>query len=215
MRKFASYVLVLVMLAALFSGCGEQKKLLGTWECTVDVSDVILQLLDAQKLSSELDISGFAVTAQLSFLEDNTFRLELDQQKLAASFDTLLQELEDGLIGLLQEQLGVQGLGITVEELLALTGLTKEDLTEQLRRSLDGDQLMQALSAELLLEGFYQVKGDKLLFCADEETKLENVYTLYTVEETVLTLSTHVGENSFLGEHSILRTAPVTFTRVN
>lgn len=214
MKRFVSLVLVLILAAAVFTGCGEQKKLLGAWECTVDLSSTVQQLLDQEMLGGEFDVSGFSVTARLTFLEDGTFRLEPDRQKLAAAFDTLLKDLENGLIDMLQAQLKEQGLNISVEELLALSGLELSDLTEQLRQSFEEESFLEDLSGVATLEGFYQVKKDKLLFCADEETKIDDIYTLYTVEDGVLTLSTHVGENTFLGDNLILSTAPVVFTKV-
>lgn len=215
MKKIICFILVLVLMAVVVSGCGEQKKLLGTWACTVDLSQEIRQMLDAEALGGELDISGFSVTARLTFLEDGSFRLEPDQQKLVAAFDMLIENLEDGLIDMLQAQLQEQGVNISVEELLELSGLELGALTQKLRQSFEEENFVEELSGQLMLEGFYQVKGDKLLFCADGETKIDDIYTLYTVEDGVLTLSTHVGENTFLRDNLILSTAPMVFTKVN
>lgn len=213
MRKIVSLVLALILASTILTGCGEKKKLLGTWECTLDLSAEARQLLDAQELGEEFDVSNFFATAQLTFFEDGAFRLELDQDKLNASVDKLLADLEAGLIDLLQTQLQEMGLNVSMEELLSLSGLEMDDLTAQLQESFETERFMQELCAQVALEGFYRVKKDKLLFCADAETKLKDIYTLYTLEETKLTLTSHVGENTFLKDNLVLNAVPLEFTK--
>ena len=214
MKKLLCMIMVLIMMAALIAGCGEQKKLLGSWEYTLELSDLIRQKLEEVAPEADFPVGDFAVTAQLTFEKDGTFVVQLDQNELSAAVDALMAQLEDGLMEMLQSQLEEQGLTISVDELLALSGLSQEELTEQLRQSFDADGFMEQLSDKAALKGFYQVKGDKLLFCADAETKLDAVYTLYTVEENILTFHTHVGDNAFLQENLILGAAPVEFTKV-
>ncbi len=214
MKKIVSLVLVLILAVTALTGCGEKKKLLGTWECTMDVSQLAKQLLDDQGLGEDFEIPGFAVTASLTFLKDDTFRLELDQQKLADSVAVLEENLAEGLLSMLQAKLQEQGLQIDIAELLNQSGLEQSALTQQLTQSFDETAFLEALTGQLTVEGYYRVKGDKLLLCNDAEMKLKDVYTVYILEENVLTFSETVGENSFVADNLFLGTTPVTFTRI-
>ena len=179
MKKSICFLLTLVMVAALLCGCGEKKKLLGTWECTMDVSQLAKQLLDDQGLGEDFEIPGFAVTASLTFLKDNTFRLELDQQKLADSVAVLEENLAEGLLSMLQAKLQEQGLQIDIAELLNQSGLEQSALTQQLTQSFDETAFLEVLTGQLTVEGYYRVKGDKLLLCNDAEMKLKDVYRVH------------------------------------
>ena len=215
MKRLISLMLVVSLCLCLLSACGEKKKLLGTWECTVDMSQQVAQLLDDQGLGGDLPFGDFFVTAQLAFSEDDRFALTVDQQKLTESFEALSKSLEQGLLDTLQQQLSEAGLSVAIDSLLGLSGLTSDDLTEKLRQAFEEAELSQKLSEPITLEGFYKVKGDKLLLTDDPEAKLDDIYFPYTLEDNTLTLRALEGESAFLSDHSIVGTSPVTFTRVN
>ena len=180
----------------------------------MDVSQLAKQLLDDQGLGEDFEIPGFAVTASLTFLKDNTFRLELDQQKLADSVAVLEENLAEGLLSMLQAKLQEQGLQIDIAELLNQSGLEQSALTQQLTQSFDETAFLEVLTGQLTVEGYYRVKGDKLLLCNDAEMKLKDVYTVYILEENKLTFTETVGENSFVSDNLFLGTLPMVFTKV-
>ena len=213
MKKKICFLLVFVMLLATLGGCGEKKKLLGAWHCTLDAAQLAQQYLDERNLGGEFEIPEFAVTAQLTFFDDNRFRLELDAQKLTDSISALKDLLAEDLVDILQSKLSEQGLGIDIGQLLDKSGLESDALTQQLTRNFDEAAFSDALNGVLALEGYYQVKGDKLLFTNDPETKLDDVYVTYVLEGGTLTLETLTGTNPFVGENLFLGTAGVVFTK--
>lgn len=214
MKRSICFLLILVMATALLAGCGEKKKLMGTWECTVDASHLAKELLDAQEIGEDFEIPGFSVTARLTFLKDNTFRLELEKKKLEAAVAALEECLAKGLVDALQAKLTEQGVQIDIEELLQHSGLEQDALTQKLTEAFDENAFLDALSERLTVDGYYRVKGEKLLFCQDAETKLKDVYTAYILEENVLTFQETVGENSFISDNLFFGTTPMKFTKV-
>ena len=214
MKRLISLILVFSLCLLLLSGCGEKKKLLGTWECSINMTEQVGQLLADEGLGGDLPIGDFSVTLQLTFSEDDRFALSMDQEKLTESFDALSKSLGQALLDTLQQKLTETGLSVDLSALLGPSSFSPEDLTEKLEQNIEKAQLPQKLSESIALEGFYKVSSDKLLLTDDPEAKLDEVYFPYTLENNTLTLNTHVGESIFPGDHPILISDPVTFTRV-
>lgn len=210
MKKILSVAVMLVLLLLLLTGCGEKKALLGTWTCTADISAQAQALLE-----QDYCVEDFSVTLRLSFFADNTFRLEADAEKLETAVAALEEDLAESLMQLLQEQLAQKGLLLEIETILGMSGLEKDALTQKLMESFRGEAIAKTLSDQLLLTGFFRVKGDKLLLTADEEAKLEDTYILYTLEEGRLTFASYEGENALFTGHPVLGADPVTFTKIS
>ena len=214
MKKFISLLLVLSLCLCLLSACGEKKKLLGTWEYSVNMTEQVGQLLADEGLGGDLPFGDFFVTVQLTFSADDRFALTVDQEILSQAFATLSETLEKGLLDTLQQQLAEAGLSVAIDSLLGLSGLTSDDLTEKLRQAFEEAKLSEKLSQPIALEGYYKASGDKLLLTDDPDAKLDDIYFPYTLENNTLTLSAQVGVSTFLGDHPILGTSPMSFTRV-
>lgn len=208
MKKIISIAVLLALLLTLLTGCAEKKALLGTWTCTADLAQQAQELLE-----QDYPVEAFSVTLQLTFLADNTFRLELDAGKLAEAVQTLEDALAEKLMQLLQEQLAQKGLLLEIGTILSMSGLEQDALTQKLMESFDAEAMSEALSGKVKLTGFFRVKGDKLLLTADEEAKLADTYILYTLEDGQLTFTSQEGENELLAEHPVLGATPVTFTK--
>ncbi len=213
MKKFFCLALTFLLAATILWGCSKKKKLLGTWECTLDLSPTVTQTLTDVDFGSQFTVSDFTVSAQLSFLKDGTFTLQLDPDELDASLETLCSELEADLFAMLQSQLQEQSLPLSLEELLALSGLSSDDLTHQLRQRFQDLALGQTLAAQCALEGYYHVKGQRILFAPQAEASIDEHYIPFAIEETTLTLSQQVGQNPFLADNLILGSTSVSFTR--
>lgn len=214
MKRYICLLLVLVMMMTLLSGCGAKKKLLGVWETKLDISPLVGQMLADAQLGGDHTVTGFEITGRLEFFKDNTFILQLDPDTLSMALDKLLTELEQGLLDLLQSQLQEQGLSLPIGDLLTSSDLTPGDLTDRLRQHLEQKDFSGSLYQQSSLQGFYRLKGDKLLFCGDEETKLDDTFLRYTLEANTLSFTEAVGENAFIADNLLLGATPITFTKV-
>lgn len=212
MKKFISLILAVCLCLTLFSACGKKAKLLGAWQCQLDLSQQMQQLLDAEKLGSDQPLEDFTVTVRLTFSADDTFTLTMEEDALTKAFHKLAESLEKTLMDTLQEKLSEAGLDVALESLLGLSGLSDNSLTEKLRESFEDADFSQQLSELIVLEGYYKISGDKLLLTDDPEEKPDDFYLPYTVEATTLTIDAPVGESAFIGDHPLF-SAPVTFTR--
>lgn len=213
MKKFISLAAVLIMVAALFSGCGKQKKLLGAWEQRLDLSQWVQAILEEKQLGGDFSVSDFEVPARLEFFADGTFRLQLDQTQLSQQADTLITQLEDGLLSLLQAQLKEQQMDIPMEELLDASGLTNDALTQQLRQQFPKENLLEQLNNSTALSGHYKLKSDKLLLAKDKDSLDKDCYILCDLKGTSLTLQEAAGLEEFLKGNEIFKSLPLQFTK--
>ena len=217
MRKTVCLLLVLVMTGMLLTGCGKLGKLQNTWEYKLDIAPMILETLHMDALGEELGMGPLELTVQLTFREDGSFCVGFAHQKIVEIVSQLVKKLEQKLLDALQEKLTEKldesGLSVDMGNLLGSSGLEFGDLTEKLTENFDQEGFANKLTGNITLEGYYQVKGDKLLFSDDPEIFDEEVYTLFSVEEGTLVLSEHVGENGLIKEHPVLGSAPVTFQK--
>ena len=93
MKRIFAFLLVLCMTAAALTGCGDTKKLLGTWQAQLDLTDAMQQALQLEGFSQDYQVESFQVTATLTFLEDHTYTLALDEASVEAASDALLKKL--------------------------------------------------------------------------------------------------------------------------
>ena len=212
MKKWICLVLALVLTAMLFTGCGAKKKLLGVWSCTVDLSGEAQKILEESGLGGAFTVTDFAVTATLEFGKDDLFRLRLDPEDLDARLDVLLADLEEGLLELLQVQLG-EKVDISLEEILTMSGQNKEALTQQLRQQFPVEDFRQRLEEITALSGSYKVKKEQLLLGADADSLEEDWGISYVVEDGVLQLALPEVPGTFTAGNRILEQLPLEFTK--
>ena len=177
MKRIASLALVLVMIVALFAGCAasatDQEKLVGTWKGEMDMTEAL-----KGELGDELEgfeMSDFKVTVVFNFTEEGTYTMSLDEASV--------QQAMDGLIA-----------GMTLEDLLAASGMSMEDMMKMIKEELEGQDLVGEMVEDAKAEGKYQAKDGKLHLSEGKDEDIdEAVYDTYTLEGDVLTLTATYG----------------------
>ena len=125
MKKRIAFTLTLVMLLGLLlSGCSlvtgllqsakkptEKEQILGTWETTLDLSDMLNEEIAGadQALAKYFDLD-FSITLIMTFNEDNTCSLKADRDAFEDTMDDLMKQMEDSLIKYLEDILKAAGL---------------------------------------------------------------------------------------------------------
>ena len=94
MKRIFALILSILMIAATLAGCGTKGKLLGAWQASVDLAEIMDQIIGDQWVSENYPIDRFPVTVQLTFSKDNTFTLTLSAASLEAATEQLIQDLE-------------------------------------------------------------------------------------------------------------------------
>ena len=101
MKKLTAFLLALVLALGLTAcGSNESKQLVGTWQCTVDITEQvdaeISGALDTE-YTSEVPMQMFLTAA---FNDDGTFTLAVDTTATAASFTAYIQALKPAIVEL-------------------------------------------------------------------------------------------------------------------
>lgn len=213
MKRIIAAVLALVMMLALV-GCGqtEAEKLVGTWTADVDMSSMTNELLASMGEGAEeyFTFEGFSVTLVMTFNEDGTYSSTIDQASAEAAVDSLMVTLEDGMVKMLEDQLAAAGLAMTVDEMLAASGMTMEDVLA----AVDTSSLVTEMTEGAATEGKFEAKDGKLFLSDGLDYEVdEAVYDTYELDGNSLTLLEHVGAES--DEEQLVADGmyPVTLTK--
>ena len=218
MKKLIAFALIIVLSIGCLTGCGgsETDKIIGTWKGTMDLSDAITAALDAEDMGDTFQVDNFKVEAVLVFAADGTYSLNLDEASLTAAFDGLMKDLEEGMFKMLKEQITALGMDMTVDELLAMSGLNQEALMQEIKDSLKEEKVVENIAAEAARKGKFRVEDGKLYTSASLANEVDpETYERYTLEGNTLTLLELVGGEAEEGEDALLTAVyPLIFQKV-
>lgn len=163
MKKLTAFLLALVLALGLTAcGSNESKQLVGTWQCTVDITEQvdaeISGALDAE-YTSEVPMQMFLTAA---FNDDGTFTLAVDTTATAASFTAYIQAMKPAIVELCYQEAEKQGM--TREEYdkaLEASDLTVEGLVDTILSALDPAALLGAIG-DSSITGYYKLTGGRL-----------------------------------------------------
>lgn len=189
-RKSLSLLVCLSLMSALLlacSGCGggDKKALLGNWETSIDLTDMINDEMKAglndDEMLQYLTVEKFTMELSLSFNEDNTYAMSVDEAALESSLDQVIATFKTGLTQYVEEMIAAQGVEMTVDDFFAQVGITLDDMLAQ---AFDKDEVMSSLD-DMESKGTFEAKGGVLYLTDDEGTGLES----YKLEDGKLTLT--------------------------
>lgn len=193
MKKFGatllSFVLVLTLLLSL-AGCGssESDKFVGDWTASVDTSGLMNDLFDEMGVGEYLHLEDCTIDLMFTFTDQGAYSSKIDADAFTAWYDKVIADLSDGLNKYMESLAAEQGLDMTAEEMLAMTGVDMESLLEE---SIDQEALEEALQETEM--GSFEVKDGKLTTKLDEDTSV--TYTYEFVSDTELTLTDAEGND--------------------
>ena len=184
-KKLLSLIL-LVVLAMSLVGCGKKDtsdQLIGTWKLTFDYSAV----LEADMSS---DFNGFHenfdLTICLTFNDDGTFAMYVDEDALAPVLQNYLESLAQYDTDSAYEEYAAQG--YTKEEVdenfQDQFGMTPYDYARDYYMNLT---TVEEIASDFYTSGVYEAKGDEVHM--DEYKVQDNVFDIFTVEGDTLTLN--------------------------
>lgn len=189
-RKSLSLLVCLSLMSALLlacSGCGggDKKALLGNWETSIDLTDMINDEMKAglndDEMLQYLTVEKFTMELSLSFNEDDTYAMSVDEAALESSLDQVIATFKTGLTQYVEEMIAAQGVEMTVDDFFAQAGITLDDMLAQ---AFDKDEVMSSLD-DMESKGTFEAKGGVLYLTDDEGTGLES----YKLEDGKLTLT--------------------------
>lgn len=163
MKKITAFLLALTLALSL-TACGgsESKQLVGTWQCTVDITSQI----DAEISDALASAYTSAVPMQLVltavFNEDGTFTMQMDGDATAASFTGYIQTLQPVIVELSYQEAEKQGMTrAEYDAALADTGLTVDALVSSILSAFDVSALLGDIGSDVT-SGSYKAADGRL-----------------------------------------------------
>ncbi len=168
-------------------GCGKSdtgKALYGTWSMDVDLS---------QELNRQMgdDFAGFdgklVITMKFDFNEDGSFKMYVDSDALKESFATWLDSFATFSLDVMYAQF--EDMGLSREEADELVQSQYNcTMEEYIRDTMESSVNVDAMAAEMKMEGIWEAKGDKLYMSEDDEIDV-NRFDIFSVSGDTLTLN--------------------------
>lgn len=179
--KIVCILLVMAMAVTLFGcGKGDKDKFIGTWNAKVDATEVFNDML-ADELGDEM--AGYFTFRQFDFVivftfnEDDTYTMYIDEDSFMAAMEIVKDDCKAGLERYFEDMIAAEGLDMTVDELMALSGYTMDELMEEAF----GDALTDEMMDSMKSSGKWKADGGKLFMTEsnDDDNYNEAGYELY------------------------------------
>ncbi len=179
MKKSLSIVLALVLalsVVMLFSGCGIEKKVVGTWKTTVDFTDSVNEMFTAEggeEMAEYFTIKDFKFDVVLTINEDGTYKMSADETSIKTAMTSISTQVTDGMVKMLEDLFKESGIEMTVEEYLDMQGMTMDDLTKEMMESFNEEDF-----SDMESEGTYVIEDTKLKLTevSEDGTSTTDVY---------------------------------------
>lgn len=196
--KLLSILLITVMLF-LLGGCGSSEKdaLIGTWTTELNLADAIKTAIaenSDEEMIQYIQLDEFKIGVSLTFREDDTYTMAADPESIQASLKKFTEMIRTGVEEYFRDILAAEGidmeeLGMTLEDVLALSGVSLDDL---LAEAFDGEMIDEIVGS-MDQEGNFKAKNGKLYMSAGKSFGIdESQYVRYTLEGTSLTFVEYV-----------------------
>lgn len=214
MKKNVSIILsVLVVLALMLSltGCGEQKKFVGSWEATIDLTDFINQgIAEDEEMAEYLEMEEFALVMKVTFKEDGTYKMYVDEKSAEKAFESAKKDFKQGMNEYFEDYIDSMELGLTVDEVLESSGVDMDSLVEEAF----GEELYNSLVKEMASEGNFEAKDGKLYLSDGLDNDIdEDEYDTYEISNNELKLIESFGDDA--GDSEDMDLYPMTFKKVD
>lgn len=202
MKKRIAMILCLVMaLSVVLCGCGSEKDaLIGSWTGTMNLAEAVNAGMvegmgaDAADMAEYLTIEELTVTMTMTFNEDDTYSLVVDEAALDEAMRGMMDEIADGMVEYFEAMLAAEGLDMSVEELLAYSGMSLDSLAEEMYNAVATEDMF----ADLNSEGNFKVADGKLYLSDGLDYAVdEAVYEMYTIEGSTLTIDKGTAEDAY------------------
>ena len=187
MKKFFALIMALVLALSLVA-CGEKndnKKLMGTWTYTVDMTEMMNQEMAASLELEELTVGAdFGMDLVLTVADDGAYSLAVDTAATGDSLNAYLQALTPALIESMYASAEQQG--VSREEFdagLAESGMSAEELVSAILGAFDLGTLLESMlgdEAGAIDSGYCTAKDGKLYMAATAEELANADYVTYT-----------------------------------
>lgn len=214
MKKMARLFLCSILILALvlsFSGCNEEKKILGSWKGNVDLSENVLSALVAEdeEMADCFSVDNFSFDIVFRFNEDGTYEMEVEEESAKKALEAFEEDLKKGFKKYVEKTIEKEGLDMTVEEFLEQADTTMDELVESALSEMPLESIVDSFNSE----GNYSVKEGKLFTAPEGEEIDEDSYETYEIKDDKLTLLDVFGEGA--DDEGVKALYPMVFEKID
>lgn len=201
MKKIIAFLLVLAMLLTLTVGCAKkqqeltlQERLAGIWKGQLDIAGILkAQLGEALE---GLELENILITVILSFTQDGTYTLDVDEETLTAAIDGLMETLSVYLRNTMEKEMAALGLGS--DQILGALSTTVEGFVDKMLDSVRDMDLGGQIAKEIKAQGKVLAEVGKLYISESVDAEPDQTtYLSYTLEGDVLIITEQTGGTEF------------------
>lgn len=205
-------VLMLVSMALVLVSCGssgDKDKFVGAWEANVNLTDFVNEQFQAgfeqvgEDASEYFNIDEFEFKMLFTFNDDDTYSISVDKDSLNNSLETIKGNFKDGFTAYVEDTITTMGLDMSVDEMLALSGMSMDDVIN----AGFGDEIIDGMLGEFEANGKWEAKDGKLYTTESVNDDIdENAYELYEITSDGIKLSEPEGVEDEIGIFPIVLT---------
>ena len=133
LTKLVSILMVLVMMVGL-SGCSNEKNaVLGSWKASMNLAEYLNQGIAQEDATAAeyLSVDSFYLTMVLTFKEDNTYTITLDENSVDAAVEQLKTDIRGGMERYLVDMMAQMGVVMTIDEIMKASNTTMDKLMDE------------------------------------------------------------------------------------
>ena len=208
MKKRIALLLSFVLVLSLaLCACGGQKAtIVGTWKANIELAEAFNEEMAAMGMGDIMNLESFALPLVMTFNEDGTGSMTVDQEAMTETIDKLAADLTAGLEAYFTEYFASMGIEMDLDEALAASGMSMDDLVEEMKAEFAGEDAF----AEFTNEFKYKAEDGKLYVSEDLDSEISDVYNTYELKGDALTLDIGTEE---LDEEMAKYLFPMNLTR--
>ena len=207
-KRIALLLRFVLVLSLALCACvvGKKDTIVGTWKADLNLADAFNEEMAAAGMGDFINIESFNLPLVMTFNEDGTGSMTVDQEAMTATIDKLAADLTAGLESYFSEYFASMGIEMDLDEALAASGLSMDDLVDEFKAEFAGEEAF----AEFTNEFKYKAEEGKLYMSEDLDSEISDTYNTYELKGNTLTLNIGTEE---LDEELAKYLFPMTLTR--
>lgn len=173
-KRLATMTLALVLALSVLGlslalGGGDEKRLVGAWTWNAQLGEVLARRLEGAPSGSAryFDLSRFDVAVRFDFYPDGAYSIQVDPAAFDAAMDGFLADASQGMTRYLSDVAAQSGM--TLEGVLAATGVTPDDLMGTLRQQLEDEMALSRAP----VRGRYRLEGKRLYLSPGPDAEID------------------------------------------
>lgn len=179
MKKRSLFLILTMVVTMLFSACGEEEKpnpFLGKWSGNMDLTDHIVEEIIAQdqSLKEYAEFENLMLTLEFEFSEEEV-ALHIND----ASAQQFISNIEAGVTDMIDAMVAdtATEYSMTAEDVYAGMGVTRENFIQSTIDTMHLEQMINAITEALALNGKYQSDDEKIIVFYEDNTYEEMKYS--------------------------------------